>query len=243
MTPLLSVDGLSAGYGDLQVLHDVDLHVAAGEVVSLVGANGAGKTTLLTAISRGLDVTAGGITFDGMDLRSTRPHHVPDAGLVLVPEGRRLFPFLTVEENLVLGAYTKRARKDSKDSLSEVYELFPKLLDRRSQLAGSLSGGEQQMCALGRGLMARPTLLALDEPSLGLAPIVVDQIFDCIQDLVTRDITILIVEQNVSRSLELSDRAYVLDQGRVVMSGSAQELKGDPRLGAAYLGEEVAHES
>lgn len=242
MSNLLEIQGLTAGYGDLEVLHGVDLHVDQGEVVAVVGANGAGKTTLLNVASRVLDVKSGELKFDGVDLRSMPPHRVADLGLALVPEGRKLFPYLSVEENLALGAYSKHARKRLKESLEEVYELFPKLRQRRQQLAGSMSGGEQQMCALARGVMSRPKLMALDEPSLGLAPIIVDQIFGYIKTLVDHGMTILIVEQNVALSLEMADRAYVLDQGRVVVSGVASELKNDPRLGAAYLGEEMQHD-
>ena len=236
MTALLTVTGLSAGYGDLPVLHGVDLEVAEGEVVSVVGANGAGKTTLLSTLAGVVRATGGSIMFDGVDLTTLPPHRVVERGLVLVPEGRRLFPFLTVAENLRLGAYHKAARAVAADTLAEMYELFPRLADRRDQNAGSLSGGEQQMCALARGLMAKPKLLLLDEPSLGLAPIVVEQLFELVRTLSQRGLTVLLVEQNVGEALELSDRGSVLEQGHVTLTGSGTELLDNPELRRAYLG-------
>jgi branched-chain amino acid transport system ATP-binding protein len=236
MTALLTVTGLSAGYGDLPVLHGVDLQVAEGEVVSVVGANGAGKTTLLSTLAGIVRATSGSVLFDGVDLTTLPPHRVVEHGLVLVPEGRKLFPFLTVAENLRLGAYHKAARAVAADTLAEMYELFPRLADRRNQNAGSLSGGEQQMCALARGLMAKPKLLLLDEPSLGLAPIVVEQLFELVRTLSQRGLTVLLVEQNVGEALELSDRGSVLEQGHVTLTGSGTELLDNPELRRAYLG-------
>lgn len=235
-TPLLEVTELRSGYGDLPVLHGVSLDVSVGEVVSVVGANGAGKTTLLGTLAGLVPASGGTIVFDGIDLTRVAPHHVAAHGLVLVPEGRKLFPFLTVVENLRLGAFHKRARSQWQQSLQEMYEMFPVLADRKDQNAGSLSGGEQQMCAIARGLMARPKLIMLDEPSLGLAPIVVEQLFQLVAALPARGLTVLLVEQNVSEALELSSRGSVLEQGHVTLTGSAEQLLADPELRKAYLG-------
>ena len=236
MTPLLTVERLEAGYGDLRVLRGVDLEVHEGEVVSVVGANGAGKTTLLNTIAGTVPATAGRVILDGEEISGRPAHSIVARGLALVPEGRRLFPFLTVRENLRLGAYHTAARRRHDETLEEVLELFPILAERRDQLAGSLSGGEQQMCALGRGLMSRPKVLMLDEPSLGLAPIIVEQVFALIPTLVERGVTVLLVEQNVAEALELSTRANVLEQGRITLSGTGTEFLKDERLRAAYLG-------
>lgn len=233
---VLEITGLHAGYGDLEVLHGVDLVVPRGEIVSVVGANGAGKSTMLGAIAGVVRPTAGSIVVDGADITGIAAHKVVGHGVALVPEGRKLFPFLTVEENLRLGGFHKAARASAKASMDEVFELFPRLADRRTQLAGSLSGGEQQMAAIGRGIMAKPKILMLDEPSLGLAPIVVEQMFGLIQKLSESGLTILLVEQNVVDALELSKHASVLEQGAVAMSGSGAELLADPSLQAAYLG-------
>ena len=233
---VLEVTGLHAGYGDLEVLHGVDLVVPRGEIVSVVGANGAGKSTMLGAIAGVVRPTAGSIVIDGVEITGIAAHKVVGHGVALVPEGRKLFPFLTVEENLRLGGFHKGARAAAKTSMAEVFELFPRLADRRSQLAGSLSGGEQQMAAIGRGIMAQPKILMLDEPSLGLAPIVVEQMFELIRKLSESGLTILLVEQNVVDALELSSHASVLEQGEVAMSGSGLELLADPGLQAAYLG-------
>lgn len=236
MTTVLEVRDLHAGYGDLEVLHGVDLSVEAGQVVSVVGANGAGKSTMLNTIAGQVPVTGGSIVVDGVDITKFPAHKVITHGVVLVPEGRKLFPFLTVEENLRLGAYQKGARKRSSQTLAEVYDHFPRLVERRTQLAGSLSGGEQQMCALGRGLMARPKILMLDEPSLGLAPIIVTQMFDLIRTLADSGLTILLVEQNVAEALEMSSHASVMEQGVISMSGTGKALLGSKALQAAYLG-------
>lgn len=236
MSALLEVEGLVAGYGDLPVLHGVSMTVTEGEVVSVVGANGAGKTSLLGAISGIVDVFEGSIRFAGDEVATAGPDAIVGEGVVLVPEGRRLFPFLTVQENLELGAYHRAARRDRAARLAEVLELFPILADRREQKAGTLSGGEQQMCAIARGLMRGPDLLMLDEPSLGLAPVIVEQVFDLIERLRKTRLTVLLVEQNVSDCLSLSDRAYVLEQGRIVMSGPGPEMLERPELQRAYLG-------
>ena len=236
MTALLEISDLHSGYGDLPVLHGVDLTVERGHVISVVGANGAGKTTLLRTIAGVLRPTSGSIVVDGVDIAAVPAHKVVEHGVVMVPEGRRLFPFLTVEENLTLGGFHKQARKVARTTLGEVYDLFPRLNERRAQLAGSLSGGEQQMCAIGRGLMARPKLLMLDEPSLGLAPIVVEQIFGLVRDLSAAGLTVLLVEQNVAEALEMSATGSVLEQGEITLTGSGAELLADPSLRSAYLG-------
>jgi branched-chain amino acid transport system ATP-binding protein len=236
MTALLNVEGLSASYDDLPVLHEVSLTVAAGEVVCVLGPNGAGKTTLLRAIAGELRPGAGRVMFRGEDITGRAADRIVPLGLALVPEGRKLFPGLSVAENLQLGAYHREARKVRDTTLAEVLELFPMLAERAGQPAGSLSGGEQQMCAIARGLMARPQLLMLDEPSLGLAPVIVDQVFALIRRLAGEGLTVLLVEQNVGEALELATRGHVLEQGRVVMTGSGEELLADERLRAAYLG-------
>jgi branched-chain amino acid transport system ATP-binding protein len=236
VSALLTVKGLRAGYGDLPVLHGVELEVGAGEIVAVVGANGAGKTTLLNAIAGTLPATSGSVVFDGQEISGVPAHEVVAHGLVLVPEGRRLFPFLTVEENLRLGAYHPEARRRYDETLGEMLEQFPILAERRQQLAGSLSGGEQQMCALARGLMSLPKLLMLDEPSLGLAPIIVEQVFSLIPGLVERGVTVLLVEQNVAEALELCTYANVLEQGRIALAGTGADFLEDAALRAAYLG-------
>jgi branched-chain amino acid transport system ATP-binding protein len=236
MSPLLKVAELSVGYGDLPVLHDIDLEVQAGEVLSVLGPNGAGKTTLLRAIAGELPPTAGTVSFDGDVITGRAPEKVVPLGLALVPEGRKLFPRLTIEENLRLGAYHRTARRRTDETFAEMLEMFPVLADRRDQLAGSLSGGEQQMCAIARGLMARPRLLMLDEPSLGLAPVIVDQVFELVRTLAAGGLTVLLVEQNVGEALALSTRGCVLENGRLVMTGTSQELLADDGLRSAYLG-------
>ncbi|MEZ7962891.1 MAG: ABC transporter ATP-binding protein [Candidatus Nanopelagicales bacterium] len=236
MSSVLEIQDLHAGYGDLEVLHGVNLSVEDGDVVSVVGANGAGKSTLLGAISGLVPATKGSIIVDGVDITKIPAHRVIRHGVTLVPEGRKLFPFLTVEENLKLGAYHKSARAQSSETLAEVYDLFPRMTERRTQLAGLLSGGEQQMCAIGRGLMSKPRILMLDEPSLGLAPIIVEQMFGLIKNLAANGLTILLVEQNVADALELSKHANVLEQGHITMTGTGAELLASPDLQAAYLG-------
>jgi len=233
---LLEVSGIESGYGDLPVVRGIDLVVEEGEVVTVVGPNGAGKTTLLKTITGLVKAWSGSVRFDGRDVTRMPAHLRPEQGLVMVPEGRQLFSFMTVEENLQLGAFGKRSRKLAAQKLDEVFELFPILVERRKQLAGSLSGGEQQQCALGRAVMTLPRLLILDEPSLGLAPILVERMLDLTRSLAASGLTVLLVEQNVHDALEMADRAYVLEQGNVVMSGTGAELLARPDLQAAYLG-------
>jgi branched-chain amino acid transport system ATP-binding protein len=233
---LLEVLDLNSGYGDLPVVRDVSFAVEEGEVVTIVGPNGAGKTTLLQTVTGLNKPWSGTVRFDGKDITQLPAHARPALGLVMVPEGRKLFPFMTVEENLLLGAFGKTVRARTAASLAEVYELFPILTERREQLAGSLSGGEQQQCALGRAIMTRPRLLILDEPSLGLAPILVERILQFVRQLAGQGLTTLLVEQNVHDALEMADRAYVLEQGRVVMTGTGAELLARPDLQEAYLG-------
>ncbi|HYB43005.1 MAG TPA: ABC transporter ATP-binding protein [Candidatus Methylomirabilis sp.] len=233
---MLTLEGVDAFYGDLQALHGVDLEVRQGELVALVGANAAGKTTTLRVISGTLPVGGGRIAFEGEDLRAVPAHLRVSRGIVQVPEGRRLFPFMTVRENLLMGAHVAQARAEQARSLEYVLGLFPVLKERATQLAGSLSGGEQQMCAMARALMARPRLLMLDEPTLGIAPVLVQRIFETVAAINRDGMTILLVEQNVRRALGLAHRAVALENGRVVLAGPARDLLADERLKKAYLG-------
>ena len=233
---MLTLEGVDAFYGDLQALHGVSLEVRAGELMALVGANAAGKTTTLRVISGTLPARTGRVLFDGQNLAAIPAHLRVAQGIVQVPEGRRLFPFMTVHENLLLGAHAPQARAHQEASLDYVLRLFPVLKDRATQLAGSLSGGEQQMCAIGRALMARPRLLMLDEPTLGIAPVLVQRIFETVAAINRDGVTILLVEQNVRRALALAHRAVALENGRVVLAGPARELLADERLKKAYLG-------
>jgi branched-chain amino acid transport system ATP-binding protein len=233
---LLRLEGVDAYYGDLQALFGVSVDVGAKEIVALVGANAAGKTTTIRVISGLLDPRRGRVLFEGADLAGVAAHRRVELGVVQVPEGRRLFPFMTVGENLLLGAHAARARAEAGRSLDYVFALFPVLAERRRQLAGSLSGGEQQMCAIGRALMARPRLLMLDEPTLGLAPLLVGKIFETVRTINADGMTVLLVEQNVRQALTVAHRACVLESGRVVLEGPARELLGDERLRRAYLG-------
>jgi len=235
-TPLLELDKVTAFYGDLQALFGITLHVNAGEIVTLIGANGAGKTTVLRVISGVKHPAGGSLRFAGQDVSRVPAHQMVARGVSHVPEGRQVFPFLTVRENLSLGAYTHRARANFKHALEEQLALFPRLSERMDQLAGTLSGGEQQMVAIARGLMAQPKLLLLDEPSLGLAPKVVDEVFDKIQEVRRTGITMLIVEQNVVSGLSISDRGYVVQNGAVLMQDTAKNLLGNEMVRAAYLG-------
>jgi branched-chain amino acid transport system ATP-binding protein len=234
--PLLAVEHLDLYYGDAQALADVTLEVAAGEIVAIVGANGAGKSSLIRTIAGIERPRAGRIRFRGRDVTGLEPHQTCDLGIGQVAEGRQVFPTLTALENLEMGALLPRARAHAKRALDEVYALFPRLAERRHQLAGTLSGGEQQMLAIGRCLMAQPELVMFDEPSLGLAPTVVQEVFQTIRALHQRGLTILLVEQNVAVSLKISQHAYVLENGRVVMRGSGSELLADDRVRQAYLG-------
>jgi branched-chain amino acid transport system ATP-binding protein len=233
---VLHVQHLAVFYGDVQALWDVSLQVNEGEIVTLLGANGAGKTTTLRTISGLLRARQGNITFQGQALHRASPQAIVEAGLIHIAEGRELFPHMTVLENLELGAFPKRARRLRRQSLAYVMDLFPRLRERQHQVAGTLSGGEQQMLAIGRGLMARPRLLMLDEPSLGLAPLVVAELLACIRRIHAEQVTILLVEQNVHQALDIADRAYVLENGRTVRTGTATELLTDGAIQAAYLG-------
>ncbi|MGE5717470.1 MAG: ABC transporter ATP-binding protein, partial [Acidobacteriota bacterium] len=233
---LLSVESLDVFYGNVQAVWDVSFHVEAGEILTLVGANGAGKTTLMKTIAGLLTPRRGRILFDGRDLADRKAHTRAVDGLVLVPEARQLWPGMTVFENLEMGAWGKRARSECRRTLEEVFAMFPVLKERHAQKAGTLSGGEQQMCAIGRGLMARPRLLLLDEPALGLAPRLVREVFASLSAIRRTGVTILLVEQNVAHALALADRACVLETGRVTLAGRAQELAGDPHVREEFLG-------
>jgi branched-chain amino acid transport system ATP-binding protein len=236
--PLLMLDDVQAAYGDFQALFNITLQVNAGEIVTLVGANGAGKTTTLRVISGLLHPKKGTVRFNKQDISRTPPHQIVELGISHVPEGRQLFPYMTVEENLALGSYIDRARPRLKESMEEQFAFFPRLQERRKQLAGTLSGGEQQMVAIARGLMNQPKLLLLDEPSLGLAPKIVEEVFGKVQEIGKRGVTVLIVEQNVVDGLSISDRGYVIENGAVELGLgiSAQELLSNERLRSAYLG-------
>jgi branched-chain amino acid transport system ATP-binding protein len=233
---MLEVRGIDAGYGEVQVLFSLSLSVNEKEIVTLLGSNGAGKTTTLRAITGVVPPRKGEVQFRGQSLSHAPAADRAGMGIALVPEGRELWPQLTVRENLELGAYHGRARARVKQNLDRVNGLFPRLLERKSQMAGSLSGGEQQMCAIGRALMSEPSLLLLDEPSLGLAPIVVDQVFDVIRQLHASGMTILLVEQNLAAALEIATRGYVIETGQVKLQGTAEELRSDPKIRSAYLG-------
>jgi branched-chain amino acid transport system ATP-binding protein len=234
--PLLNLDGVQAGYGDLVAVRDVTLEVRPGEIVALIGGNGAGKTTTLRAISGLVPLRGGRLELDGVSIAGRPPSAIVAAGIAHVPEGRQLFPTMSVLENLELGARTPESRRRRAESLERVIVLFPRLGERRGQLAGTLSGGEQQMVAIGRALMARPRLLLLDEPSLGLAPVVVTSIFDNLRAINRDGVTILLVEQNVLRALRLSHRAYVLENGAIVLDGASHRLLDNEAVKQAYLG-------
>ena len=237
MSAILSIDGLASGYGELPVLQGITLDVGRGEIVSVVGANGAGKTTLLLTISGHLKAFSGRVTFDGQDISHVPAHAAAERGLVMVPEGGRLFPFMTVLENLELGAFHVGARKHMAESLDEVMRLFPILAERRTQLAGRLSGGERQMCAVARAMMARPKLLMLDEPSLGLAPIMVDKVFEMVSELVrSKGLSVLLVEQNVGNALRLCQRGCIIEHGRILKMATGEELLRDPDVRRSYMG-------
>jgi branched-chain amino acid transport system ATP-binding protein len=233
---VLEVSGIDVFYGDAQALRDVSLRVEAGEIVTLIGANGAGKSTTLRTISGLLRPQRGGIALDGRRLDTAPAHSVAGAGIGHVPEGRRLFPNMTVRENLLMGSYRGKIWKTRSEALDRIYGIFPRLAERATQLAGTLSGGEQQMCAIGRALMGRPKLLMLDEPSLGLAPNIVEQIFAIIQDIARRDVTILLVEQNAQAALEIAHRGYVMATGHIELEGTGRELLDNPYVRQAYLG-------
>jgi len=238
---MLSTRSLRASYGTVEVLHGVSLHVARGEIVTIIGANGAGKSTLLNALAGVVRPSAGSVAFDSREIVAADPERVVALGCVLVPEGRQIFADLTVQDNLLLGAYLRwrrGGRRAAAEDLADTCELFPVLADRRGQRAGTLSGGEQQMLALGRALMARPRLLMLDEPSIGLAPMVVREIFGVIRRLRDRGATVLLVEQNAHAALSIADRGYVMETGRIMLEGTAAELAANHDVRRAYLGKE-----
>ncbi|QUS41111.1 ABC transporter ATP-binding protein [Tardiphaga alba] len=234
--PLLEIKGLHAGYGEIEVLHAIDLQVFEGEFVCIIGANTAGKSTILRAISRLVPRVSGTLRFAGTDLATRAAHEVPTLGIAHVPEGRHVFPDMGVEENLMLGAFTARHAADLPERMERIFELFPRLRERRGQLAGTLSGGEQQMVAVGRALMLQPKLLLLDEPSHGLAPKVVEEMHDAFTKIHRSGTSILLVEQNVGLALDVAARGYVLESGRISLQGSSAELNANPAVRAAYLG-------
>ena len=234
---LLSIKGLRVAYGGIMAVKGIDFEVRSGELVSLIGANGAGKTTTLKAITGMQPISDGDIVFDGRSVRGRPAHELVRMGLAMVPEGRGVFTRMTIDENLLMGAYTRGDKQGVQDDIERVFSIFPRLKERRSQLAGTMSGGEQQMLAMGRAMMCRPRMLLLDEPSMGLSPIMVDKIFEVVADIARQGVTILLVEQNAKRALELAQRGYVLDSGTMTMGGEASKLLDDPRVRAAYLGE------
>jgi len=234
--PLLKMTGVSAGYGEMSVLQNLDLEVYPSEIVAMVGSNGAGKTTMLRALSRLIGST-GEITFDGQSLAGLNPDQVFQLGMVQVPEGRQLFDLMTVQDNILMGAYRRTGKRaEIQRDLDEIYALFPRMAERRKQIAGSMSGGEQQMCAMARAMMAKPKLLMVDEMSLGLAPIIVDQLMDILVDIRAQGVTVLLVEQDIHLALATADRGYVIETGAIVQQGPAKELISDPALQRAYLG-------
>jgi len=233
---LLNLENICAYYDDIQVLRNISLRIKELQLISIIGSNGAGKTTTLNIISGVHQPSSGTIEFLGRRIENLPSHQIVDQGIVQIPEARLLFPFMTVLENLELGSYTPKARKGKKEKLESVFNLFPVLEERKTQMAGTLSGGEQQMLAIARGLMARPKLLMLDEPSLGLAPLLVKQVFGTVKEINAQGITILLVEQNVFHSLSIADRAYVLENGSIVMEGEGKEILGNPKVKEAYLG-------
>jgi branched-chain amino acid transport system ATP-binding protein len=233
---MLKLQGVCAGYGGTEIIRNVSMEVNKGEVVTIVGANGAGKTTTLRTICGIVKPTAGMIELDGVRLDGLRSDQIVDAGLTMVPEGRQLFPFISVKDNLLMGAYKKAARATVEQKYEEVLEMFPRVRERLDQMAGSLSGGEQQMVAIARGLMSGPKVLMFDEPSLGLSPILVSQVFEIIDKIVSLGMTVLIVEQNIVHTLKIADRGYVLENGEVTMTGTGKELLDNPHIKKAYLG-------
>jgi branched-chain amino acid transport system ATP-binding protein len=233
---MLELENVDAGYDGFQALFGISMQVSAGEAVTVIGANGAGKTTLLRVISGLLPASGGTMRMEGADLRSMPPHNIIEAGIAHVPENRRLFPRLSVEDNLRMGAFIPSARARFNERLEYVFELFPRMKERRGQLAGTLSGGEQQMCALARALMSRPKLILLDEPSMGLAPVIVQQVFDLVRRIRSEGYTVLIVEQNVRQVLKVVDRAYLLEAGHIAASGTAAELSASDEIRRVYMG-------
>ena len=233
---MLKVSGLTSGYGKTQILNGLDFEVNQGEIVTLIGANGAGKTTTLKAVCGVIAATAGKVEFAGQDLTNAEPYDIVDAGITMIPEGRQLFPHFTVKDNLLMGSYKRAARPIMQRKLEEVLHIFPRVQERLGQYAGSLSGGEQQMVAIARGMMADPKLLVFDEPSLGLSPLLVQQMFDIIRDIAKHGVTVLLVEQNVFKTLRLANRGYVLENGSIVLAGTGEQLLSDPHVKQAYLG-------
>lgn len=234
---MLDIENLSVNYGAIVALNEVNFHVEQGEIVALIGANGAGKSTLLNSISGIVTPKNGTITFKGQDITKVPPHKIVAAGISQVPEGRRVFPEMSVLENLELGGYTRKDKSALQQDLAAVFRRFPRLEERKKQLSRTLSGGEQQMLAMGRALMARPQLMLLDEPSMGLAPILVEEIFEMIRDINTTGTTILLVEQNANMALSIANRAYVLETGEIVLEGAASDLASNEAVRKAYLGE------
>lgn len=234
---LLKVTGLKVAYGGIQAVKGVDFEVHEGELVSLIGSNGAGKTTTMKAITGSLPINDGDIEYLGKSIRGQGPWDLVQQGLAMVPEGRGVFTRMSILENLQMGAYIRNDKADILADTDKVFTIFPRLKERRNQLAGTLSGGEQQMLAMGRALMSRPKVLLLDEPSMGLSPIMVDKIFEVVRDVYAQGVTVLLVEQNASRALGIADRGYVMDSGLITMTGDAKEMLSDPRVRAAYLGE------
>ncbi len=234
---LLKVKGLKVGYGGIQAVKGVDFEVNEGELVSLIGSNGAGKTTTMKAITGSLPFVDGDIEYLGKSIRGQGPWDLVKQGLAMVPEGRGVFTRMSITENLLMGAYIRSDKAGVAQDIERVFSIFPRLRERKDQLAGTMSGGEQQMLAMGRALMCRPKVLLLDEPSMGLSPIMVDKIFEVVQDVYAQGVTVLLVEQNASRALALANRGYVMESGLVSMSGSGKDLLADPKVRAAYLGE------
>ena len=234
---LLEVKGLEVRYGGIRAVKGIDIEVGEGELVCLIGANGAGKTTTLKAICRLIASRSKKLTYEGSDISAAKVHELPRKGLVMVPEGRGIFPQLTVEENLAIGAFARGHATEIANDMARQYESFPRLKERRNQTAGTLSGGEQQMLAIGRALMSRPKLLLLDEPSMGLAPLMVAKIFDIVREVAARGVTILLVEQNARLALELAHRGYVMESGSITLADEAKKLLADPKVREAYLGE------
>lgn len=240
---LLEVSGLNVYYGGIHAIQDVSFVVNEGEIVSLIGANGAGKTTILHTVSGLLKAKSGSISFDGADLIHTPAHKIVSKGMAQVPEGRRIFAQLSVYDNLRLGAYTRSDGAEIKNNLDMVYERFPRLKERRSQIAGTLSGGEQQMLAMGRALMSNPKIILMDEPSMGLSPLLVSEIFDIIRSINQNGTTVLLVEQNAKKALAISNRAYVLETGKIVLAGDSTEMMNNEQVRKAYLGDSEAKDS
>jgi branched-chain amino acid transport system ATP-binding protein len=236
-TTLLQVTGLQVAYGGIQAVKGVDFEVREGELVTLIGSNGAGKTTTMKAITGTLPLAGGDIVYKGKSIRGQGPWDLVKQGLAMVPEGRGVFTRMSIMENLYMGAYIRDDKPGIEDDIEKMFAIFPRLKERRTQLAGTMSGGEQQMLAMGRALMSRPKVLLLDEPSMGLSPLMVDKIFEVVQDVFAQGVTVLLVEQNASRALSIANRGYVMESGIITMSGDAKHMLYDPKVRAAYLGE------